>query len=120
MAWPSKVERASMAKLEKALDTRGIRRRCYQALYADETWTERNRRRRYGITRDQFNAALDAHGGGCGICGKWLDRKAPRKTHVDHDHKTGRVRGVLCMQCNTSLGWFERLAERIAAYLETG
>jgi len=36
---------------------------------------------------------------------------------VDHSHQTGAVRGLLCRMCNTRLGWYERNADAIAAYL---
>lgn len=60
---------------------------------------------------------LKAQGGGCAICGK-----KPRKRYlaVDHDHFTGRVRGLLCYFCNTSLGTFEAsrdVAQRASDYL---
>jgi hypothetical protein len=45
---------------------------------------------------------LDAQGGGCAICGR-----LPRSDialHVDHDHATGRIRGILCWPCNNLLG----------------
>ena len=54
---------------------------------------------RYGITQAQYDAILAHQGGACGVCqGK---RRYP--LHVDHDHKTGRVRGLLCKSCNRRL-----------------
>lgn len=54
-------------------------------------------RRRYGITGADFDAMVEAQGGTCAVC----DGKPE---HVDHDHKTGRVRGILCFNCNQALG----------------
>jgi hypothetical protein len=54
-------------------------------------------RRRYGITGADFDAMVEAQGGTCAVC----DQKPE---HVDHDHGTGRVRGILCFNCNQALG----------------
>jgi hypothetical protein len=54
-------------------------------------------RRRYGITGADFDAMVEAQGGTCAVC----DQKPE---HVDHDHRTGKVRGVLCFNCNQALG----------------
>jgi hypothetical protein len=37
---------------------------------------------------------------------------------VDHCHKTGKIRGLLCTKCNTALGWFETNQEQVQDYLE--
>jgi Recombination endonuclease VII len=57
-------------------------------------------KRRYGIGADEVDALIAAQGGVCPICG----RADPE--HVDHDHATGKVRGVLCFNCNGGLGQF--------------
>lgn len=50
-----------------------------------------------------FNALAIKQGGVCAICHRPpTDRK--RRLHVDHDHKTGRIRGLLCLHCNVMLG----------------
>jgi len=54
-------------------------------------------RRRYGITGADFDAMVEVQGGTCAVC----DQKPE---HVDHDHKTGKVRGILCFNCNQALG----------------
>lgn len=74
-------------------------------------------KRRYGLTPDQVDEMAAA---GCGICGtvEWSGRHS--RPHVDHDHKTGRVRGILCSECNTGLGKFRddpELLRRALQYL---
>jgi len=55
-------------------------------------------RRRYGIGQAEVDAMIQAQGGLCAAC------KTDEPKHVDHDHKTGRVRGMLCSLCNQALG----------------
>jgi hypothetical protein len=64
----------------------------------------RNRRyvRLYGITKEQKDGML-LRQGGCAACGA-TDPGAIKGWQVDHDHVTGKVRGVLCHPCNTTLG----------------
>lgn len=57
-------------------------------------------KRRYGITAEDADAMLQEQGGVCAIC-----RVAPA-AHVDHDHSTGKVRALLCFNCNGGLGQF--------------
>ncbi len=58
-----------------------------------------NLAKRYGITLEQYADMWDRQGGLCGVCR--LNRK---KMVVDHDHDTGKVRGILCQRCNVSIG----------------
>lgn len=58
-------------------------------------------KKRYGITVEQYAEMFDKQKGGCAICGKEPDRI---RLHVDHDHATGKVRGLLCFDCNLVLG----------------
>ena len=77
--------------------------------------------RTYGLTADQFDALLEQQGGGCAICRKLFERLA--SMHLDHDHRTGRIRGILCLNCNQGVGKFfddPELLERAAAYLRAG
>lgn len=60
----------------------------------------RVRERLYGVTADEVSAL----GSACAICGALSS--GARSLHVDHDHSTGKVRGLLCSTCNTSLGGF--------------
>jgi len=56
---------------------------------------------RYGITVIEYENILSCQNGVCAVCGKPPDK---RRLCIDHDHKTGAVRGLLCRECNTSLG----------------
>lgn len=56
------------------------------------------------MTIEDYDRMLAAQGGGCAICGR-----PPRddiSLHVDHDHETERIRGLLCFPCNNTLGDF--------------
>lgn len=63
----------------------------------------------YGLTVHEYMSLLTAQGGVCGHC-----KSAPlehRPLSIDHDHKTGAVRGLLCDGCNTLVSYFERLEQ---------
>jgi hypothetical protein len=66
-------------------------------------------KRKYGLTLEAFDELLASQGGGCAICGK------PDADNVDHDHVTGRVRGILCFNCNIAIGQVEDDEDRLAA-----
>lgn len=53
----------------------------------------------------------------CGICGKTREEYG-RYFHIDHDHKTGKLRGLLCLSCNVRLGWLENNISTILKYLK--
>lgn len=53
-----------------------------------------------GVSDDEYARLLASQGGGCAICGA---RPKTRRLHADHDHATGRVRGLLCHRCNRNL-----------------
>jgi hypothetical protein len=78
-----------------------------------------NRRYNYGITPAQYAAMVTVQSNKCAIC-EGPPRGKPFLL-VDHDHETGRVRGLLCQPCNVGLGHLEDSAVRLraaAAYLE--
>jgi Recombination endonuclease VII len=67
-----------------------------------------NVRRNYGVTREQYNSLFESQGGKCAVCGKPPDgSKKGNYLHVDHDHETGEVRGLLCSRCNRGMGHFK-------------
>ena len=55
--------------------------------------------RKYGITLKQYNTKLKEQNYCCEVCGKHKNN-FKKSLHVDHDHKTGQVRGLLCYYCN--------------------
>jgi hypothetical protein len=76
-------------------------------------------RKRYGISLDDYNAMYAAQRGVCAICGR--EPNGHGALHVDHDHASGVVRGLLCFSCNYAIGAFQdspEIARRAASYLE--
>lgn len=59
---------------------------------------------RYALSSTQFTAMKAAQGGVCAIC-KGQRVRVRSKLNVDHCHKTGKVRGLLCSSCNSLLGY---------------
>src|SRR4030095_3098139 len=64
-------------------------------------WYYANRYKHYGLTNKQYDKLLESQGGGCAICGRLPGK---RMLAVDHDHDTGKARGLLCYACNSGLG----------------
>lgn len=76
---------------------------------------EYNLRKRYGITPEYYEELFHKQNGKCAICGT-----SKEKLVIDHDHKTGKVRGLLCHNCNRGLGKFRdspRTMLRVIDYL---
>jgi len=71
----------------------------------------------YRLTEQDFAALMDKQQGCCRICLKDFGEEAKRAC-VDHDHYSGKIRGLLCTQCNTRLGWLERNWPRMLEYLK--
>jgi hypothetical protein len=80
-----------------------------------------NLKRRFKLTTGQYDEMALLQCGLCAICGE--ECATNRRLAVDHDHATGKIRGLLCQACNTSLGKFKdspALLRRAANYLEGG
>lgn len=61
----------------------------------------KNRVKRYGINIDDYNEMREKQNGCCAICKSQIVLETSR---IDHNHVTGRVRGLLCVSCNTGIG----------------
>lgn len=60
--------------------------------------------KKYGWTLEFFQSVLERNGNRCQICKLEFDGSTKNQPNIDHDHKTGMVRGVLCRSCNTGIG----------------
>lgn len=77
--------------------------------------------KRYGLTPEGYEALFEAQSGLCAICRRDDGQTKHGMLHVDHDHDSGRVRGLLCSTCNTGIGHLGDDIERVKlalAYLE--
>lgn len=76
--------------------------------YAKDPSKDRNRqlKRRYGLTLDDYNTMYAVVDGNCEICGEHKNM-----LYVDHNHKTNKVRGLLCALCNAFLGKVDKNKE---------
>lgn len=132
---------------ERAYRARGMCDRCYYAWlktnnpeYVERqrekarTWRRRNGNpkrirtkehnrkktlKKYGLTPERYDEWLRQQGGVCALCFRLP--VSGRRLHVDHCHDTGRVRGILCYQCNAYLGVVEKdeaILKRLSTYIE--
>ncbi len=122
--WPDR--RKKHGRMARCKDCKSAAVRAYRESHPDMNrkryWAnrdaerERHLVRKYGITLAVYATMLAAQLGKCAICGK------PEPKHktldVDHDHETGRVRGLLCTSCNRVLGHAHDSVERLQAAVE--
>lgn len=99
-------------------------RRYYRRNRARETKRGRDQKLwlNYGITREDYNLMLAAQNECCAIC-HTTEPRGQGVFHVDHDHATGHLRGLLCHHCNVMLGHGKDdpvLLRAAAEYLERG
>ncbi len=79
--------------------------------------------KQYGITLKQYQDLFISQDNRCGICGKYQEKNPSRSQvfHLDHDHASGKVRGILCQPCNLGLGLFKdniQTLENTVSYLK--
>lgn len=75
----------------------------------------------YKITEEDFQNLITLQNNLCAICGKPQNGRWKKNLHIDHDHTTGKIRGLLCNLCNLGVGKFKddpHLLRKAANYLE--
>lgn len=75
----------------------------------------------YGITLEQYNTLFDSQSGVCAVCGfpeTVLYKGTLTSLAVDHNHQTGKIRGLLCQSCNVALGHLKENPVIIKSLLE--
>lgn len=73
----------------------------------------------YNMTLDDFESLVVVQNFACKVCRRRFDPEAPELTPcVDHNHESGKVRGLLCRRCNLALGHFEDNPERLMAAID--
>lgn len=86
-----------------------------------EATLDRKFQRLYGIGWSDYCDMLSSQSGGCAICGRSPKENNGKRLSIDHDHETGKVRGLLCNRCNRCLGLLQdnpALTRRATVYLE--
>lgn len=108
--------RTSYCKPCRSVWAREYRRRAPDAIRATDLW------RRYRLRLDEYRALVRRQRGRCAICRTREPGGRSHGTwHVDHDHRTARVRGLLCSDCNNGIARFKdrpALLRAAATYLE--
>lgn len=119
---PSPVRKLTCLYCGKVEDYSG---RCHsnRRFCSDKCRADGGRRRyylrEYGITHEQYDLILSSQNGKCAICAKDVSW-SKRESHLDHNHETGTIRGVLCSSCNRGIGLMKDsafISHQASAYL---
>jgi hypothetical protein len=81
-----------------------------------------NRKRKYGISSEEYDTMLEEQDNKCKICLVSFTNLSPQHIHTDHCHTTNKIRGLLCNFCNVGLGHFKddpKLLLKASIYLNT-
>lgn len=80
---------------------------CLEAHIKKYKYRQKNYFKKYNISELIYTNSLKEQDNRCAIC------KTEQKLHIDHNHKTGKFRGLLCFRCNTGLGFFKENIENM-------
>lgn len=84
---------------------------------ASRKWArEIGKYKRYGITKEEYDSLIISQNNKCAICGINFSGIKKVDVHIDHDHITLKVRGIICRTCNWCLGWFDTCWESVKEY----
>jgi len=100
MANPEKVKEINKLSKEK-------RKEYYSSPERKFKYRNLELKRAFGITHKEYEQLLSKQNGVCGICKRYKIAKNKFHMTIDHSHKNGEIRGILCSSCNTGLGLFE-------------
>jgi hypothetical protein len=97
----------------------------HRANYKAHPMTKHSKRRGYflnkfGLTLEDYQKMKQEQNNQCGLCGYTLSDEYA-KCRVDHDHRTGKIRSIVCCKCNNGLGMFAddiALLEKAIAYIK--
>lgn len=115
---PEKIKRDNKQYRETHLEKMKKYDKQYREKYREKYWDKnknRHLKRQHNITIEDYNKLFDQQKGRCGICRKHQSTLS-RALCVDHDHKTNRIRGLLCDKCNRAIGIFhDNIGELMAS-----
>ena len=112
------LRKCRICGIEKPISEYYIRKEGYPRTECKECMIEMHRYKKLGVCNAKYEEMLVKQKGCCAICGAILNSSRYTKLAVDHDHKTGVVRGLLCMNCNTALGLMKDSVERFTSAIQ--
>lgn len=125
MRFANKVERATCHP-DRTHAAHGLCKNCYKArlqrtrpVATKKARNHRiNLRRFFGISVADFDRMLIDQSGLCACCSKQFGSTKTTTPNVDHNHSTGKIRALVCFQCNVAIAHYERLGMLPFKYLE--
>ncbi len=99
-------EKSHLSEQRNYESRKEYKRKYYQANKANiRTKTRKNKmKRQYGITVEDYDRLLQSQANSCAVCKTATSGVKSNAFYVDHCHKTGKVRGLLCSKCNSGIG----------------
>jgi len=114
------IEGCHKTTIKRRLERAGVKMRDVGPLPGRKStvpWTDKEKAESmkylYGMTPEGYSETHKLQNGKCAICGKKLPAEWGHGVHIDHCHKTKKVRGLLCPKCNIGLGQFGDNSEHL-------
>lgn len=113
----SEKGKISLRKYNQSEKGRAVAKRFSHSKFGKKQKTRQNLKDNYGLTLEQYDKMVENQNGVCMICsGMNVDG---RRLAVDHNHKTGEIRALLCLRCNVELGIYENGKGKFENYLRS-